>query len=40
MQKLISKLELHDFRVVADAMNCQKETAAQIVNGKADYLMR
>jgi predicted transposase YbfD/YdcC len=25
--------------VVADALNCQKETAKAIVDGKADYLL-
>lgn len=24
--------------VVADALNCQKDTAETVVNGKADYL--
>ena len=39
VQKLIAELELHGCMVVADAMNCQKETAVQIVKGKADYLL-
>ena len=39
MQKLIQELELHGCIVVADALNCQKETASLIVKGKADYLL-
>ena len=39
VQKLIQELELHGCMVVADALNCQKETAALIVKGKADYLL-
>lgn len=39
VQKLIQELELHGCIVVADALNCQKETASLIVKGKADYLL-
>ncbi|MEA5015967.1 MAG: ISAs1 family transposase [Candidatus Limiplasma sp.] len=39
MQKLIQELKLHGCMVVADALNCQKETATLIVKGKADYLL-
>lgn len=39
VQKLIKDLELHGCMVVADALNCQKETAALIVEAKADYLL-
>ena len=43
---LILQFELHGFRlnikgtiVVADALNCQKETAEIIVDGGGDYLL-
>lgn len=39
VQKLLDELNLHGCMVVADALNCQKETAARIVAGKADYLL-
>ena len=39
MQKLIQELDLHGCMVVTDALNCQRETAALIVKGKADYLL-
>lgn len=39
VQQLIQELNLHGCMVVADALNCQKETAARIVEGKADYLL-
>lgn len=39
VQKLIQELDLHGCMVVADALNCQKETAALVVEGHADYLL-
>lgn len=39
VQKLIEELNLHGCMVVADALNCQKETATRIVEGEADYLL-
>lgn len=39
VQKLITELDIHDCMVVADALNCQKETASLIVKGKGDYLL-
>lgn len=39
VQKLIQQLELHGCMVVADALNCQKETANLIVKSKGDYLL-
>jgi predicted transposase YbfD/YdcC len=39
VQRLIKMLKLKDCVVVADALNCQKDTAKAIVEGKADYLL-
>lgn len=39
VQQLIQELNLYGCMVVADALNCQRETAACIVEGKADYLL-
>ena len=39
VRKLIEQLNLHGCMVVADALNCQKETAALIADDKADYLL-
>jgi predicted transposase YbfD/YdcC len=39
VRKLIEMLNLEGCMVVADALNCQKETAKVIVDGKADYLL-
>ena len=39
VQELIRKLNLEGCIVVADALNCQKETAKAIVEAKADYLL-
>ena len=39
MQNLIKSLEIEGYIVVADALNCQIETAATIIEKKADYLL-
>jgi len=39
VRDLIKILKIEGFMVVADALNCQKETAQAIVEGKADYLL-
>lgn len=38
VQKLLEELDISGCLVVADALNCQKETAKTIVKGKGDYL--
>ena len=39
VRALIDLLKIEGCIVVADALNCQKETAKAIVDGKADYLL-
>ena len=39
VQKLLEELDISGCIVVADALNCQKETAKIIVKGKGDYLL-
>lgn len=39
VRELISLLKIEGCIVAADALNCQKETAKAIINGKADYLL-
>jgi predicted transposase YbfD/YdcC len=39
MRELLGILEISGCMVVADALNCQKETALAIKRGKADYLL-
>ena len=39
VQELLKELNIKGHVVVADALNCQKETAEIIVNQKADYLL-
>jgi predicted transposase YbfD/YdcC len=39
VQNLLSLLKLEGCMVVADALNCQKETAKTIIERKADYLL-
>jgi predicted transposase YbfD/YdcC len=39
VRELISLLEIEGCMIVADAMHCQKETVADIVKKKADYLL-
>lgn len=39
VQELLKELNIKGHIVVADALNCQKETAEIIVNQKADYLL-
>lgn len=39
VQKLLEELDISGCIVVADALNCQKETARIIVEGKGDYLL-
>ena len=38
-QRLIKMLNIKGCVVVADALNCQKETAKAIISQKADYLL-
>lgn len=39
VQKLLAELDIAGCLVVADALNCQKETAKAAISGKADYLL-
>ncbi len=39
VRELLGLLDIEGCLVVADALNCQKETAKVIVDGKADYLL-
>ena len=39
VQKLLEELDISGCIVVADALNCQKETAKIVVKGKGDYLL-
>lgn len=39
VQKLLEELDISGCMVVADALNCQKETAKVVVSGKGDYLL-
>lgn len=39
VQQLLEELDVAGCLVVADALNCQKETAKVIVSGKGDYLL-
>lgn len=39
VQELLNELNIKGCIVVADALNCQKETAKTIVKGKGDYLL-
>jgi hypothetical protein len=39
VQSLLGLLDIEDCLVVADALNCQKDTANIIIKGKADYLL-
>jgi predicted transposase YbfD/YdcC len=39
VQELLKELNIKGTMIVADALNCQKETAGIIVDGKADYLL-
>jgi predicted transposase YbfD/YdcC len=39
MRELLGLLTIEGCMVVADALNCQKETAAVIIEGKGDYLL-
>jgi len=39
VRELINLLNIEGCIVVADALNCQKETAKAIIDGKADYLL-
>lgn len=38
VQKLLAELDISGCIVVADALNCQKETAKAVIKGKGDYL--
>ena len=39
VRELVGLLKIEGCMVVADALNCQKETAKVIIEGKADYLL-
>jgi len=39
MRELLGLLTIEGCMVVADALNCQKETAAAVIEGKGDYLL-
>jgi predicted transposase YbfD/YdcC len=39
VRELLELLDIEGCMVVADALNCQKETAAAIIKGKGDYLL-
>lgn len=39
VQALLEELDISGCMIVADALNCQKETARTIVKGKGDYLL-
>jgi len=39
VQELIGELDIQGCMVVADALNCQRETAEAIIRGKGDYLL-
>ena len=39
VQSLLRVLQIEGCLVVADALNCQKETAKAVIDGKADYLL-
>lgn len=39
VQQLIDEMDIRDCMIVADALNCQRETAEAIVRGKGDYLL-
>ena len=39
VQQLIAELDIRDCLIVADALNCQKETAEAVIKGKGDYLL-
>ncbi len=38
-QELIKELDIKGCIVAADALNCQNETAKEIINGKGDYIL-
>ena len=39
VQQLIAELDIQGCMIVADALNCQKETAEMVIKGKGDYLL-
>lgn len=39
VQELLQQMDIEGCLVVADALNCQRETAKVIVSGKGDYLL-
>lgn len=39
VQKLLAELDISGCIIVADALNCQKETAKTVIKGKGDYLL-
>jgi len=39
VQQLIGELDIQGCMVVADALNCQRETAEAIIRGKGEYLL-
>ncbi len=38
VQKLLTELDISGCIIVADALNCQKETTKAVVRGKSDYI--
>ena len=38
VQELLEELDISGCMIVADALNCQKETAKAVISGKGDYL--
>lgn len=39
VQELIGELDIQGCMIVADALNCQRETAEAVIKGKGDYLL-
>jgi hypothetical protein len=39
VQELIGLLDVQDMTIVADALNCQKDTAKTVIKKKADYIL-
>ncbi len=39
VQELLKELDITGCLVVADALNCQRETAKVVIEGNADYLL-
>lgn len=39
VQELLEELVINGCIIVADALNCQKKTAASVISGGADYVL-